>query len=207
MPSGFRRWRWTRTSTGWRGAWGCLRAPPRTGWRPTCAASSRQSCWIELHHQLIFHGRRVCHARKPACPGCPLRALCPTGQGLIPDPHTGQALPAPEPGAPDRAAAAARPAGRGSGANRLPGAQRHRTAGAMGAGDAPGGAHDLLRGARAGSGLRCRPWGAPRTPTSRRIISLRPDLVILERDENTLAGGRGPARRPGCPSWCWRSAP
>ena len=40
-------------------------------------------CWIELHHQLIFHGRRVCHARKPDCPGCPLRALCPTGQGLI----------------------------------------------------------------------------------------------------------------------------
>jgi len=28
------------------------------------------------HHYLIFHGRRVCHARKPECPACVIRALC-----------------------------------------------------------------------------------------------------------------------------------
>ena len=28
-------------------------------------------------HLLIFHGRRVCVARKPACPVCPVRRLCP----------------------------------------------------------------------------------------------------------------------------------
>ena len=28
-------------------------------------------------HLLIIHGRRTCHARTPACPACPVRALCP----------------------------------------------------------------------------------------------------------------------------------
>ena len=28
-------------------------------------------------HLLITHGRRTCVARKPACPVCPVRALCP----------------------------------------------------------------------------------------------------------------------------------
>ena len=28
------------------------------------------------HHYLIFHGRRVCHARKPECPGCIVKDLC-----------------------------------------------------------------------------------------------------------------------------------
>jgi endonuclease III len=28
-------------------------------------------------HLLIIHGRRTCLARKPACPRCPVRALCP----------------------------------------------------------------------------------------------------------------------------------
>jgi len=38
------------------------------------------SCeWRNLHHRLIFHGRRVCGARKPDCKSCALRALCPTG--------------------------------------------------------------------------------------------------------------------------------
>lgn len=34
--------------------------------------------WINISHLLIFHGRRVCYARKPNCPGCPLRHLCPS---------------------------------------------------------------------------------------------------------------------------------
>jgi endonuclease III len=35
--------------------------------------------WTMLAHWLIFHGRRVCAARKPKCGECGLLALCPTG--------------------------------------------------------------------------------------------------------------------------------
>ena len=31
-----------------------------------------------LSHRLIWHGRRICHARRPACGACPLAALCPS---------------------------------------------------------------------------------------------------------------------------------
>jgi endonuclease-3 len=33
--------------------------------------------WIDLGHQLIWQGRRTCHARQPACDRCPLAPLCP----------------------------------------------------------------------------------------------------------------------------------
>jgi len=33
--------------------------------------------WTMLSHRMIFHGRRCCHARKPACGACPVAALCP----------------------------------------------------------------------------------------------------------------------------------
>lgn len=33
--------------------------------------------WIPLTHLLVFHGRRICMARKPDCPHCPVRHLCP----------------------------------------------------------------------------------------------------------------------------------
>jgi endonuclease III len=36
--------------------------------------------WIDFSHLLIFHGRRVCQARKPACPHCTLVQLCPSAQ-------------------------------------------------------------------------------------------------------------------------------
>ena len=32
--------------------------------------------WIKTHHQLIFHGRRVCSARNPQCTQCVLRQYC-----------------------------------------------------------------------------------------------------------------------------------
>ncbi len=32
--------------------------------------------WILFSHQLIWHGRRVCQARKPRCPECNLEPLC-----------------------------------------------------------------------------------------------------------------------------------
>lgn len=34
--------------------------------------------WDNLSHTLIFHGRRCCTARKPACASCPVSALCPS---------------------------------------------------------------------------------------------------------------------------------
>jgi endonuclease-3 len=34
--------------------------------------------WTFLHHALILHGRRVCHARGPACGTCGLAADCPS---------------------------------------------------------------------------------------------------------------------------------
>jgi endonuclease-3 len=34
--------------------------------------------WDPLSHTLIFHGRRICTARKPACAGCPVQELCPS---------------------------------------------------------------------------------------------------------------------------------
>lgn len=35
-----------------------------------------KSDWIDAHHWLIFHGRRVCKARGPLCRECTLSALC-----------------------------------------------------------------------------------------------------------------------------------
>jgi len=34
--------------------------------------------WTNLSQRMIWHGRRVCHARKPACGACPLAKLCPS---------------------------------------------------------------------------------------------------------------------------------
>jgi len=34
--------------------------------------------WTMLSHRVIFHGRRVCHSRRPACGACTLAKLCPS---------------------------------------------------------------------------------------------------------------------------------
>jgi endonuclease-3 len=34
--------------------------------------------WTNLSQRLIWHGRRVCHSRKPACGACGLAKLCPS---------------------------------------------------------------------------------------------------------------------------------
>ncbi len=34
--------------------------------------------WTNLSQRMIWHGRRICHARKPACGACPLAELCPS---------------------------------------------------------------------------------------------------------------------------------
>jgi endonuclease III len=33
--------------------------------------------WTMFSHRMIFHGRRICHARKPKCSACVLKKLCP----------------------------------------------------------------------------------------------------------------------------------
>lgn len=34
--------------------------------------------WTMLSHVVIFHGRRTCHARRPACGACPVARWCPS---------------------------------------------------------------------------------------------------------------------------------
>jgi endonuclease-3 len=38
--------------------------------------------WIDFSHEIIWHGRRLCQARKPKCPQCPLRELCDWGRKI-----------------------------------------------------------------------------------------------------------------------------
>jgi endonuclease III len=53
--------------------------------------------WVLLSHRLIWHGRRICHARKPACGACPVARLCPSfGEGPI-DPKEAAKLVKPGP--------------------------------------------------------------------------------------------------------------
>ena len=48
--------------------------------------------WTAFSHRVIFHGRRVCHARKPACGACGVASLC-RSYGLGPtDPQVAAAL-------------------------------------------------------------------------------------------------------------------
>ena len=65
--------------------------------------------WTMLSHVLIFHGRRTCHAKKPACGACPVAAWCPSyGTGptdrdeavklLAYELKPGALLPVPPPG-------------------------------------------------------------------------------------------------------------
>ena len=35
--------------------------------------------WVKFSHQMIAHGRRICTAKKPGCPHCPLRPFCDYG--------------------------------------------------------------------------------------------------------------------------------
>ena len=34
--------------------------------------------WTQLSHEVIFHGRRTCHAKRPACGACPVAQWCPS---------------------------------------------------------------------------------------------------------------------------------
>lgn len=39
-----------------------------------------QDEWINISHLLIFHGRRICIARRPDCPNCALNDICPSAR-------------------------------------------------------------------------------------------------------------------------------
>jgi endonuclease III len=53
--------------------------------------------WTDLSQRMIWHGRRVCHARMPACGACGLARLCPSyGEGPI-DPVIAAKLVKPGP--------------------------------------------------------------------------------------------------------------
>jgi endonuclease III len=48
------------------------------------AALIPRSEWTILSHRVIWHGRRICHARRPACGACPLARWCPSyGEGPV----------------------------------------------------------------------------------------------------------------------------
>ena len=61
------------------------------------AALFPRSEWTMLSHRLIWHGRRVCHARRPACGACVIAPLCPSyGEGPT-DPAIARKLVRPGP--------------------------------------------------------------------------------------------------------------
>jgi len=48
--------------------------------------------WTMLSHHLIWHGRRRCHAQRPACGACPVARLCPSYGAGPTDPEVAAAL-------------------------------------------------------------------------------------------------------------------
>ncbi len=51
-----------------------------------------RSEWTMASHRLIFHGRRTCHARTPACGACPIGVDCPSNGIGETDPELAAAL-------------------------------------------------------------------------------------------------------------------
>ncbi|QCX78190.1 Ultraviolet N-glycosylase/AP lyase [Streptomyces sp. YIM 121038] len=74
-----RRWKWTAETD-----------PEKV--EAVVAGLFPKSDWTMLSHRVIFHGRRICHARKPACGACPIAPLCPSyGEGET-DPEKAEKL-------------------------------------------------------------------------------------------------------------------
>lgn len=40
-------------------------------------------CWTKFCHQLVYHGRAVCNARKPRCEECTIRKCCKYGMNIV----------------------------------------------------------------------------------------------------------------------------
>jgi endonuclease III len=60
-----RRWHWTTNTD-----------PVKV--EADVAALIPKKDWTILSHRVIWHGRRVCHSRKPACGACSIARLCPS---------------------------------------------------------------------------------------------------------------------------------
>jgi endonuclease-3 len=58
--------------------WGWTTATDPVKVEHAVGALVERSQWTLLSHRVIFHGRRVCHARKPACGVCVLAKDCPS---------------------------------------------------------------------------------------------------------------------------------
>lgn len=41
--------------------------------------------WLDFNYLLVEHGRKICRARTPLCPQCPLRRLCPSAVKFYPE--------------------------------------------------------------------------------------------------------------------------
>ena len=41
--------------------------------------------WLDFNYMLVNHGRKVCQAKKPRCPECGLKELCPSAVKLFPE--------------------------------------------------------------------------------------------------------------------------
>lgn len=39
--------------------------------------------WLDLNYMLVNHGRKICQARKPNCPECVLKHLCPSAREFL----------------------------------------------------------------------------------------------------------------------------
>ncbi|WP_414601914.1 endonuclease III [Micrococcus sp.] len=48
--------------------------------------------WTDLSQRLVYHGRRMCHARRPACGVCPVARWCPSSAEGETDPGAARAL-------------------------------------------------------------------------------------------------------------------
>lgn len=155
-----------------------------------------RATWIDLHHQLIWHGRRTCDARKPTCGSCPVRVLCPTGKGEIKDPHTGKSVTVAAPGAAPKPAP---PVPEGTGPQRIvslvPSVTEllaqwglaRRLAGRTRYCVEPKWIRTLVPA-----------FGGTKDPDIPGILAQRPELVILEKEENTPEAAQA-LRQAGVP--------
>ncbi len=76
---GLRDVRSTRTCRAWAGASACSRPAPRSSSQhDQMLALTPPGQELELHLNLLRHGRRTCHARSPRCDQCALARMCPS---------------------------------------------------------------------------------------------------------------------------------
>ncbi len=62
-----RRWGWTEESSAIKAERDLMMVMPEENWTLDC-------------HRIIYHGRRVCHARSPECGACTLADICPSAE-------------------------------------------------------------------------------------------------------------------------------